>query len=158
MNKKLSRILIAIGVCLIIGSISGGSTARSLTDWFTTLEKPIFNPPGWLFGPVWTVLYIMMGIAAGRVWALGMETKGVRRALSIFGIQLLLNFMWSIIFFGLREIAWALVDIALLLLMIILTMRTFKPLDRMAYLLLWPYLLWVSFATTLNASILYLNM
>lgn len=158
MTKKLSRILIAVGICLIVGSISGGSTASSLTDWFATLEKPVFNPPGWIFGPVWTILYIMMGIAAGRVWAMGMDTPGVKRALSIFGIQLLLNFMWSIIFFGLQEIAWALVDIVLLWVMIILTMRAFKPLDKTAYLLLWPYLLWVSFATVLNASILYLNM
>jgi translocator protein len=143
---------------MILGSLSGVSTSTSVNTWFTTLEKPFFNPPNWVFGPVWTILYIMMGIAAGRVWALGTETAGVKKALVLFTAQLLLNFLWSLLFFGMKSIGVALIDIVLMWIVIVLTMHAFKPLDKMAYRLMWPYLIWVSFATALNVGILYLNM
>ena len=143
---------------MILGSLSGVSTSTSVNTWFTTLEKPFFNPPNWVFGPVWTILYIMMGIAAGRVWALGTETAGVKKALVLFTAQLLLNFLWSLLFFGMKSIGVALIDIVLMWIVIVLTMHAFKTLDKMAYRLMWPYLIWVSFATALNVGILYLNM
>lgn len=167
MVKQMERILrttspgwkvaIAIAVTLLLGSTSGLITAGAIEGWYTEIEKPTFNPPNTVFGPVWTVLYIMMGFAAGLIWSNGLEDPKVRRALSLFGVQMLLNVLWSLLFFGLKSPGLALVDITLLLLTIILCIRAFHPIDRWAAYLLVPYVLWVSFATVLNASIWLLN-
>ncbi len=151
------KVAIAIAITLLLGSTSGLITAGAIEGWYTEIEKPTFNPPETVFGPVWTVLYIMMGFAAGLIWSNGLEDPKVRRALSLFGVQMLLNVLWSLLFFGLKSPGLALVDITLLLLTIILCIRAFHPIDRWASYLLVPYVLWVSFATVLNASIWLLN-
>jgi len=153
-NLKLP---IAIAVCLGVGFLSGFTTADSISGWYSTLEKPFFNPPGWIFGPVWTILYILMGIAAGLVWKSDTPSNQKNKALLIFGIQLLVNGLWSILFFSLESPVLAFVDIILLMGLIIYTMKIFKPINRTTYWLLIPYLLWVSFATILNLSIVILN-
>lgn len=157
MNKKLTYIVIAVSVCLVIGFLSGFATQSSVNDWFVTLNKPSFNPPNWIFAPVWTVLYIMMGIAAGLVWAKGFHHLWVKTALYHFGFQLMLNASWSIVFFGLKEPFWALVVIITLLVLLVLTIRWFRIVSNITAWLLVPYLLWVCFATALNYKIWELN-
>lgn len=151
------KVAIAITISLLLGSTSGLITAGAVEGWYTEIEKPSFNPPNNLFGPVWTVLYILMGFSAGLIWSNGVEDPAVRRGLALYGVQLLLNVLWSLLFFGLKSPGLALVDITLLLLTIILCIRAFHPIDRWAAYLLVPYLLWVSFASILNASIWVLN-
>ena len=151
------KVIISIIVTMLLGSASGLITAGAVEGWYTEIEKPSFNPPNSVFGPVWTVLYVMMGFAAGLVWSNGMEDPQVRRGMALYGLQLLLNVLWSLIFFGLRSPGLALVDITLLLLTIVLCIRAFHPIDRWAAYLLVPYFLWVSFASILNAGIWLLN-
>ncbi|MDT0606702.1 TspO/MBR family protein [Croceitalea rosinachiae] len=157
MKRKVIKILIAVVVCLLIGFLSSFATQSSVNDWYLTLNKPSFNPPNWLFAPVWTALYVLMGIAAGIVWGKGFHHIWVKTALYHFGFQLLLNALWSIVFFGLKNPLAALFIILILLVMIILTIRWFKVVSRKAAILMIPYLLWVSFATILNFKIWELN-
>ena len=157
MKKKLTYIAISVSICLAVGFLSSFATQSSVNDWFVTLNKPIFNPPNWLFAPVWTVLYILMGVAAGLVWAKGFYHLWVKTALYHFGFQLLLNAAWSIVFFGFKQPFWGLVVIISLLCLIVLTMRWFRIVDKYASWLLIPYLLWVCFATVLNYKIWELN-
>lgn len=141
-------------LCLGVGVVSGVMTAGAMVDWYPTLNKPFFNPPSWVFAPAWTILYIMMAVAAWRVWLAGPSSKP---ALNLFFIQLVLNFLWSVFFFGLHSPALALIDIIAMWIMIALTMRAFFKIARPAGWLLVPYLAWVSFAAVLNASIWWLN-
>lgn len=151
------KVGIAIAITLLLGNASGLITAGAVDGWYTEIDKPSFEPPKSVFGPVWTVLYILMGFSAGLIWSNGTEDPAVRRGLALYGLQLLLNVLWSLLFFGLKSPTLALVDITLLLLTIILCMRAFHPIDRWAAYLLIPYLLWVSYASILNASIVALN-
>jgi tryptophan-rich sensory protein len=157
MSKSL-KIAIAVAICLGIGYGSGLVTQSSITTWYPTLNKPFFNPPNWLFAPVWTILYVMMGVSAGLVWS-KMESVPVlvKKALWVFVIQLILNALWSFLFFGLQNPFLALAEILLLWVMIFETIKVFKPVDVLASKLLIPYLLWVSFATILNGAIWWLN-
>jgi tryptophan-rich sensory protein len=157
MKKKALYIVIAVTICLLIGFLAGFATQSSVGTWYATLNKPSFNPPNWLFGPVWTLLYILMGIAAGLVWAKGFYHVWVKTALYYFGFQLLFNALWSIVFFGFQEPFWALLVILVLLILILLTIKWFKIVSRPAAYLLLPYLLWVSFAMVLNYKIWELN-
>ncbi len=157
MKKKLTYIGIAVVICLVIGFLSSFATQSSINGWYGGLNKPGFNPPNWIFAPVWTVLYIMMGVAAGIVWAKGFYHLWVKTALYHFGFQLLLNATWSIVFFGLREPFWALMVIVTLLILLLLTIRWFKVVSNLAAFLLIPYLLWICFATALNYKIWELN-
>ena len=138
----------------IIGSLF---TFPAIGSWYEKLNQPSFSPPNWLFGPVWTVLYLMMGVSAYLIWQKGLDNKTVRIALVIFAIQLILNSFWSIIFFGMKNLSFALAEIVILWIFIVLTIIKFYPIDKKAAYLLIPYLLWVSFATFLNYSILRLN-
>lgn len=157
MNKYI-RIGIAVAVCLAVGYFSGAETRESVSTWYPTLKKPAFNPPDWVFAPVWTLLYVMMGIAAGLVWDKYSENKvEVKTALGYFGVQLALNAMWSILFFGLKNPFLALIEIVLLWLMIYETYIKFRSIYKAASWLMVPYLLWVAFATVLNGSIWWLN-
>jgi len=153
--KKLAA---AILVCLFAGLIGSFFTIDSIATWYTTLQKPGFNPPNWVFGPVWTTLYTLMGISAYLVWMKGWDKKEVRVALWVFILQLVLNTMWSIIFFGAKELFSAFVEIVFLWLAIVFTIFLFNRISRNAALLMVPYLLWVSFAAFLNYSIWQLNM
>jgi tryptophan-rich sensory protein len=157
MKKKATYISIAVVICLLIGFLSGFATQSSVDTWYATLNKPSFNPPNWIFAPVWTFLYIAMGISAGLVWARGFYHIWVKTALYYFGFQLLFNALWSIVFFGLREPFWALMVILVLILLILATMKWFKIVSKTAAYLLIPYLLWVCFAMVLNFSIWQLN-
>ncbi|AIY12216.1 TspO/MBR family protein [Cellulophaga baltica] len=157
MKKQIYYISIAVAICLVIGFLSSFATKASILDWYPALNKPSFNPPNAVFAPVWSVLYVMMGISAGLVWAKGFHHIWVKTALYHFIFQLLFNALWSIVFFGLKQPFWALVVILTLLILIILTIRWFKVVHTTAAYLLIPYLLWVCFATALNYKIWELN-
>jgi benzodiazapine receptor len=151
------RLAISIGVCLAAGFIGSIFTTASIPTWYTTLEKPSFNPPNWLFGPVWTILFILMGISAFLVWRVGLSEPNVRIALIIFIIQLIFNVFWSVAFFGLRSPIAGLIIIIILWIAILLTILSFAKVSISAGILLIPYILWVSFASILNATIYVLN-
>lgn len=157
MKQKLIHISIAVLVCLAAGFLASVATQTSVGTWFLTLNKPSFNPPNWLFAPVWTVLYIMMGIAAGLVWNKGFHHKWVKTAMYHFVFQLLLNVSWSLVFFGLKEIFGALLIIIGLFFLLLFTIKWFKVVHTKAAYLLIPYSIWVSFACILNYSIWQLN-
>ena len=157
MSKTITRISIAVVICLMVGFLSSFATQSSIDSWYVTLNKPEFNPPNWVFAPVWTLLYIAMGVAAGLVWARGFYHKWVQTALYHFGFQLMFNALWSVVFFGFQKPFWALMVILTLLILIILTIKWFKVVSKTAAWLMVPYLLWVSFATVLNFSIWWLN-
>ena len=142
---------------LAVGALSAFATARGVDAWYPTLAKPSFSPPAWVFGPTWTVLYILMGVALFLVWRQGLDTQGVRFALTIFAVQLVLNALWSIIFFGMQSPAWAFAEIILLWLAILATLWAFWRVTPAAGWLLVPHLAWVSFAAVLNGSIWMLN-
>lgn len=148
---------IAATICLLVGFVSSFATQSSVNEWYATLNKPSFNPPNWLFAPVWTVLYVMMGAAAGIIWSKGFYHLWVKTALYHFSFQLLFNALWSIVFFGLQEPFWALIVIFMLLILIVLTIRWFKIVSYVAAWLMVPYLIWVLFATALNYKIWELN-
>ncbi|MEW5676876.1 TspO/MBR family protein [Flavobacterium enshiense] len=158
MNQKITKILMIVATCLCVGYFSGIITKESITTWYPTLIKPSFNPPNWVFAPVWTTLYILMGVAAGVVWnKMESDRINVRKGLQFFTIQLGLNLLWSFLFFGLKNPLLALIELTLLWLMIYETFMVFKRVDKMAAILLIPYLAWVSFAGILNAAIFWLN-
>ena len=142
--------------CVGIGAIGGIATSTSVNTWYPTLEKPWFNPPDAVFAPVWTALYLIMATAAWRIWLNG-EGQTKSRAIQMFWLQLVLNLTWSILFFGIHQIGFALAEIVLLLLAILVTMLLFWRIDRCAGILMLPYIAWVTFATLLNASLWLMN-
>ncbi len=147
-----------IVLCLAVAGIAGWATSQSVATWYLTLNRPSWTPPNWLFAPVWTTLYIMMAVAAWRIWRSGGGFTGsVRSALMMFFVQLALNFAWSFAFFGARSPILGLLVIILLWLAIAATISAFRPVDRLAAWLLAPYLVWVSYATALNFAIWTLN-
>ena len=156
-TQKALRILIPVTICLIVGFLGAIATQSSVNEWYPNLEKPFFTPPNWLFGPVWTLLYILMGVAAGMVWNKGFYHKWVKTALYHFGFQLILNASWSIFFFGLQLILPALIIILALLILLFFTYRWFKVVNPSAAYLLIPYIIWVAYATALNFEIWRLN-
>lgn len=156
--NKITKILTVVVTCLCIGYFSGIITRESIEVWYPTLVKPGFNPPNWIFAPVWSTLYIMMGVAAGMVWnRIEADRINVRKGLQFFAIQLVLNFLWSYLFFGLHNPLLALVELIVLWLMIFETYVVFRKVDKIAGMLLLPYLAWVSFAGILNTAIFWLN-
>ncbi len=151
------KLIITVVVSELAGVVGSLFTVSAIPTWYAGLVKPVLNPPSWIFGPVWTTLYALMGVVAFLVWRNGWEKKAVKRALGVFGIQLFLNAIWSIIFFGLHSPGWALVDIIALWLAIVCTIAVFYKISKPAAYLLLPYILWVSFASYLNCSIWMLN-
>ncbi|MBC7912683.1 MAG: tryptophan-rich sensory protein [Pyrinomonadaceae bacterium] len=154
--KNIITIVVCIALPLMVGGIAGYATSASIGSWYSTLHKPFFNPPNWLFGPVWTCLYILMGISLYIIWK-SPATATRTKALRVFLIQLTLNFAWSFIFFYFHETGWALIEIVMMWVSILIMILTFYRINKIAAYLQVPYLLWVSFATVLNASIWYLN-
>lgn len=144
-------------LCLAIGAISGMSTRSAVTDWYPTLTKPPLTPPSWVFGVAWTVLYCLMGVAAGIVWDKPVRRFAVRGAMRLFIVQLALNACWTPLFFGMQEIAVALIEIALLWIAVLATTVVFFVLSKRAGVLMVPYLLWTSFAVYLNTAFWMLN-
>ena len=143
-------------LCLIISAAGGAVTATSVHDWYPTLEKPFFNPPNWLFGPAWSLIYFLIAFSGWRVW-LKRGIYGAKGPLAIYAAQLTLNLLWSFLFFGAQSPFLGLVDIIPLLILIIVNCAMFWRIDRLAGMLLVPYALWVGFATLLNGSIYFLN-
>jgi tryptophan-rich sensory protein len=155
-SRDYGVLILFLVVCFAVSGISGIVTADSVGGWYAGLNKPSFNPPNWIFAPVWTALYAMMAIAAWRVWRVAGLENAVG-ALTLFGVQLLLNFLWSMIFFGAHSLGYALAEIVILLVAIVATLLAFWRHDRIAGWLFVPYAAWVSFATVLNAAIWRLN-
>lgn len=153
---KFFKLICSVILCELVGIAATPFTISAIPNWYSTLVKPSFSPPNWLFGPVWTILYLLMGISFYLIWAKGFGTK-TKTAFYVFGAQLFLNFLWSILFFGLHSPILGLIDIILLWIFIVLTIVKFLPISKIAAYLLSPYLLWVSFATLLNFSIVLLN-
>jgi translocator protein len=145
-----------LAASFIVAAVGGSFTSAGMPEWYMSLEKPAFNPPSWVFGPVWTALYIMMAVAAWLVWKRS-GFRGARTALTFYFVQLALNLAWSAIFFALRSPGWALVEIVILWLAIAWTLRLFFHHSATAGWLMAPYLAWVSFAAALNAAIWRLN-
>jgi tryptophan-rich sensory protein len=144
-----------IAAAFLAGAIGSWATFPSVQSWYPSLQKPTWNPPAWLFGPVWTTLYLLMGIAAWRVWR--SKTPGSLSLVTGYWLQLGLNAAWSVLFFGLRRPGWALVDIGLLWTTLTWLQVGFARTDRIAAALWLPYWLWVSFASALNFAIVRLN-
>lgn len=155
--KELLKLVGAIAICQAAGVVGSLFTVSAIPAWYAMLEKPVFSPPNWIFGPVWIILYTLMGIALYLVARKGLEKKEVKVAIAIFLAHLAVNASWSIVFFGLRNPLYGLIDISLLLLMIAAVMMLFWKVSRGAVYLLIPYLLWVLFASALNFSIWQLN-
>jgi len=156
-GANILKLLASLGVVLAAGGIGSLTTTMAIPTWYQGLKKPAFNPPDWLFGPAWSILYLLMAVAAFLVWRQGLSAPGVKLALLVFLIQLALNALWSILFFGMRSPLAGLVDIVALWLTILATVVLFFRVSVPAGTLLLPYLAWVSFAAVLNAAILRLN-
>ncbi|HCC22133.1 TspO protein [Candidatus Uhrbacteria bacterium RIFOXYC2_FULL_47_19] len=155
--NNILKLIIAITVSQLAGVVGSFFTIPSVPTWYAGIVKPALNPPAWLFGPVWTTLFVLMGVAAFLVWNKGLDRKGVKIALGIFLGQLVLNTIWSIVFFGLHSPGGALTEIIFLWLAILATIIAFAKISKPAAWLLLPYILWVSFAAYLNYSIWILN-
>ena len=156
-TNSLGKLIISIAVPELAGIIGSVFTVPSIAGWYAGIVKPALNPPAWVFGPVWTALFALMGISAFLIWKKGLERRDVKIALCIFIGQLILNTLWSVIFFGLRSPAGAFVGLVILWLAILATIIAFAKISRPAAWLLVPYILWVSFAGYLNYSIWQLN-
>jgi len=156
MNKRTKQVIFFfafIALTLLVGYFASKLTGVSMSDTYLDISnKPVFSPPAWIFAPVWTILYILMGISAFLVWKLK-DQKDIKKPFIFFFIQLALNFLWSIIFFGLGQHLWAFVEIIILLIMIIATTISFSKISKVSAYLLIPYILWVSFASILNLVI-----
>jgi translocator protein len=151
------KTIISILVIMALGFASGMVTAKAIPGWYAGLEKPSFNPPNWLFGPAWALLYSCMGIAFARIWHSYQENSIYKTAIFLFAAQLILNVLWTLVFFGMKQTGLALAEIVLLWALILACILQFKKIDMPAALLFVPYWLWVSFATLLNFMIWKLN-
>ncbi len=151
------KLIISVVGCELVGILGTPFTLNAIPTWYATLNKPTFAPPNWIFGPAWTLLYFLMGVAFFLIWRRGWKKKELRFARNLFLIQLALNFIWSPIFFGLRSPLLGLIIIIAMWLLIIATMKKMHPLSKPAFYFLIPYLLWVTFATLLNGAIVMLN-
>jgi benzodiazapine receptor len=155
--RDIVRLIVSIVVCQLAGGLGAIFTTPSIPTWYASLNKPPFNPPNWVFFPVWTTLYTLMGIAAFLVWRKGLDQRRVRVALGLFGIQLILNLAWTVIFFGLFSLFGAVIAIVFLWIAILVNIVTFWRISKPAGALLIPYIMWVSFAGILNVSVWMLN-
>jgi tryptophan-rich sensory protein len=156
-QTDILKLVVSIVVCQGAGAIGSVFTREAIPTWYATLEKPAFNPPNSLFFPVWITLYVLMAVSAFLVWRRGLGSPGVKMALVMFVVQLVLNALWSVVFFGLECPLCGVIVILVLWLAIAGTVVTFSRISRSAAALLIPYLLWVTFASILNISIWLLN-
>ena len=154
--KKILKIIISILIPFLASFIGGLFTSSSVSTWYVDLIKPSFNPPSWVFGPVWTILYLLMGVSLYLIWI--DKSKNKKIAFVAFGVQLFFNALWSILFFGLKNPLFAFIEIILLWTAILTTIIYFYRINKNAAYLLIPYILWVSFAAVLNFFIFYLNL
>lgn len=155
-REQLIALVVFLGLCAAVAAIGSVMSSSAMDGWYSDLEQPDWNPPDWVFGPVWSVLYILIGISGWLVWrARGWD--GARVPLIVWGVQLLLNLFWTVVFFGLEEVGLGAIEIVFLWISIVATIVVFWPIGRLAALLLVPYLIWVSYAAMLNFSIWQLN-
>jgi benzodiazapine receptor len=152
-----TKLLVSLAACQLAGFLGSIFTRSAIPSWYAQLQKPSFAPPNWLFAPMWISLYLLMAVAAYLVWQKGLGSSGVRAALGVFLVQLLLNALWSPVFFGLRSPLAGAAIIVVLWLAILATIIAFAKISPPAAWLLVPYILWVSLATALNISIYFLN-
>ncbi len=155
--ESWSKLLFSVIVCNVAGVIGSIFTTPNITTWYATLVKPAFVPPNWVFAPVWTTLFILMGVSFYFVWEKEKFSRECNRCLKVFSAQLLLNILWSALFFGAKNLAAAFVEIIILWIFIAYTIRLFWNVDRRSGYLLMPYIAWVSFAALLNLSLWLLN-
>lgn len=155
MLKNILKLIICLIVPMLVGGISGVATVAGIKDWYVHLNKPFFNPPNYLFGPVWSILYLLMGISLFMILQSKSITK--KKAISIFFVQLFLNFWWSFLFFKFQLLGISLIEIVLMWLSILWMIIEFKKINKTAAYLQIPYLAWVTFASLLNLAIWYLN-
>lgn len=155
--RQIGALVVAVLLPLGVGVLGSLGTFDAVREWYPTLVRPSFAPPTWVFGPVWTTLYLMMGLASWLVWRQGSARPEVRGALGLYGVQLGFNLAWSFLFFSFRQPGLALVEIVVLLVLIAVTMRQFALVSRAAALLMFPYLAWVGFASVLNGGFWWLN-
>jgi benzodiazapine receptor len=156
-SRDVVKLLVSLVACQFAGAIGSIFTTPAIPTWYATLQKPSFSPPNWLFAPAWITLYLLMGVAAFLIWRQGLAQKGVRAALVIFLVQLVLNALWSVVFFGLQSPLWGVVVIIALWIAILITIIKFFKLSTAAGSLMLPYILWVSFAAVLNIAVFMLN-
>ncbi len=156
--KNLIKLIVAIAVSELAGVFGIIFTVSAIPGWYTTLIKSSLTPPNLIFGPIWMIFYVIMGVAVFLVWRKGLNHRGVKPALTAFIAQLILNAGWSFVFFGLHKPLWSLIEIAALWLSIVLTMFLFYRVSKVATYLLVPYILWVSFASYLNYAVWTLNL
>jgi len=147
----------SLALVALVAAVGGVATSRSVGDWYEGLDRAPWNPPSWLFGPAWTILYVLMALAAWLVARQGLDDAAVRAALALYGVQLALNLGWSLVFFGLRRPGFALAVIVALLVAVAATAIAFHGVSTAAAWLLAPYLAWVAFAATLNAWVVAAN-
>jgi benzodiazapine receptor len=157
-GRDIAKLVVSIVACQCAGVIGSLATTPNIPTWYATLQKPVFTPPNWLFAPAWITLYLLMAIAAFLIWRKGLVEEGIKSALVIFLVQLVLNALWSVVFFGLQSPLYGMVVILALWVAILLTIIRFFKLSIAAGALLLPYILWVSFASILNISIWVLNL
>jgi tryptophan-rich sensory protein len=155
MLKNILKLIICLIVPMLVGGISGVATVAGIKDWYVHLNKPFFNPPNYLFGPVWSILYLLMGVSLFMILQSKSITK--KKAISIFFVQLFLNFWWSFLFFKFQLLGISLIEIVLMWLSILWMIIEFKKINKTAAYLQIPYLAWVTFASLLNLAIWYLN-
>ncbi len=155
-SRNIIKLAISILLPLSVGAVAGMFTSQAVPTWYASLNRPSFSPPNWVFGPVWTTLYVLLGFSFFLIWKES-PSKGRNSAIIVFSIQLLLNFAWSFIFFYFNFIGAALLEIILLWISIIAMIYLFYKIKPLAAYLNIPYLLWVSFATILNAGYYFLN-
>ena len=152
------KLVASIILCQLAGLIGSIFTTPAIPTWYESLKKPFFSPPNWIFGPVWVSLYLLMGISLFLIWQRRENNPQAKKGLILFFIQLILNAFWSVAFFGLRSPLLGLIDIVLLWIAILLTIKSFFGISKTAALLILPYILWVSFAVLLNFSLWILNL
>ncbi len=159
MRINFNKLFASFGAVFVVGEIGSAATFQAIPTWYATLNKPFFSPPNWIFGPVWTMLYILMAVALYLVWS--DKTKNIKSqtsALHIFFVQLFFNALWSIAFFGFHSPLFGLVVIVVMLVAIVDTIKKFSLINKLASQLLYPYLVWVSFASILNLAVFLLNL
>ncbi|MCI0470546.1 MAG: tryptophan-rich sensory protein [Candidatus Aminicenantes bacterium] len=157
MSENIKKLIVSIIICQLAGIIGGLFTSQTIPTWYQTIKKPAFTPPNWIFGPVWTLLYLLMGIALYLVWKSAAPGKAKALAVFFFFAQLALNVLWSFLFFFLKNPLAGFIDIIVLWISILVTILLFYPLSKVGSLLLVPYILWVTFASVLNYFLWQLN-
>ena len=157
-KSNIFKLIASLIIPFIAAGIGSLFTSQTVSTWYETLQRPVFSPPNWIFSPVWTILFLMMGLSLYLVWKKGIKTKKAKTAITFFGIQLGLNALWSILFFGLQSPSLAFMEIIVLWFAILGTIVSFYKISRKAAYLLIPYILWVSFAIILNFAIVILNL